>query len=109
MERLYVNTLRNNATVPCRGTDGEAGYDLSSAEDVAVPGKDKGVRKTRMAIAILEGTYARIASLSELAVKQFIDVGVGVVDADYCGEVGVVLFIMQTTISVSIEGTGSPK
>ena len=87
-----MKKLRNNATVPCRGTDGAAGYDLSSAEDLIISGKGKGVVKTGLAIAIPEGTYARIAPRSGLSVKQFIDVGAGVVDADYRGEVGVVLF-----------------
>ena len=48
--------------------------------------------KTGLAIAIPENTYARIAPRSGLAVKKFIDTGAGVVDYDYRGEVGVVLF-----------------
>ena len=78
----------------CRGIDGATGYDLSSAEDLIISGKGKGVGvvKTGLAIAIPEGTYSRIAPPSGFAVKQFIDVGAGVVDANYRGEVGVVLF-----------------
>merc|ERR1712172_269959 len=38
------------------------------------------------------GTYARIAPRSGLAAKRMLHVGAGVVDADYRGEVGVVLF-----------------
>ena len=38
------------------------------------------------------GTYARIAPRSGLAHKKFIDVGAGVIDADYRGVVGVILF-----------------
>ncbi len=45
-----------------------------------------------MAIAIPPLTYARIAPRSGLAVKNFIDTGAGVVDYDYRGNVGVVLF-----------------
>ena len=36
--------------------------------------------------------YARIAPPSRLAIKKFIDVGAGVIDQDYRGGVGVVLF-----------------
>ena len=36
--------------------------------------------------------YAKIASRLGLIVKKFIDVGAGVVDRDYRGEIGVVLF-----------------
>ena len=38
------------------------------------------------------GTYARIAPCSGLATQNFIDVGAGVVDSDYWGEIKVVLF-----------------
>ena len=38
------------------------------------------------------GTYARIALCSRLAIRNFIDVGVGVVDLDYQGKIKVVLF-----------------
>ena len=38
------------------------------------------------------GTYGRIAPRSGLAWKKHIDVGAGVIDADYRGNVGVVLF-----------------
>lgn len=37
-------------------------------------------------------TYARIAPRSGLAWKNSINVGAGVIDEDYRGEVGVVLF-----------------
>ena len=40
----------------------------------------------------LSGLYARIAPRSGLARKKFTDAEVGVVDADYRGEIDVVLF-----------------
>ena len=57
-----------------------------------VPARGKAVVRTQLAIAIPHGTYARIAPRSGLAVKHFVDTGAGVVDEDYRGEVGVVLF-----------------
>ena len=38
------------------------------------------------------GNYGRIAPRSGLALKNFIDVGAGVIDQDYRGEVAVLLF-----------------
>ena len=57
-----------------------------------IPSKGKGVVQTGLAISFPLGVYARIAPRSGLAVKKFIDVGAGVVDSDYRGEIGVVLF-----------------
>lgn len=45
-----------------------------------------------MALALPEGTYGRIAPRSGLAVKSGIGVGGGVIDADYRGPIGVLLF-----------------
>lgn len=64
----------------------------SSAYDDVVPARGKAVIKTDLSIAIPSGTYARVAPRSGLAVKHFIDTGAGVVDEDYRGAVGVVLF-----------------
>ena len=91
-DKLFVKRLCNNAALPRRGTDGSAGYDLSAAQDCVIPAKGKGIVKTGLAISFPPGLYARIAPRSGLVVKKFIDVGAGVVDQDYRGEVGVVLF-----------------
>ena len=47
---------------------------------------------TDISIATPAGTYGRIAPRSGLAAKNFIDTGAGVIDADYRGEVKVLLF-----------------
>lgn len=91
-EKLFVKKLTEFATIPSRGSQYAAGFDLSSAYDVCVPAKGRAIVKTDLAIAIPQNTYARIAPRSGLAVKYFIDTGAGVVDYDYRGNVGVVLF-----------------
>lgn len=63
-----------------------------SCEDSEVPARGRAVVMTGLQIACPPGTYARVAPRSGLAVKHFIDTGAGVVDEDYRGEVGVVLF-----------------
>lgn len=63
-----------------------------SAYDYVVPAGGKELVKTDLSIAIPFGTYARVAPRSGLAWKNFIDVGAGVVDYDYRGNVGVILF-----------------
>ena len=48
-----------------------------------VPSRGKELIKTDLNVAVPPGTYGRVAPRSGLAVKNFIDVGAGVVDADY--------------------------
>ena len=78
--------------IPQRSTQGSAGYDISAACSCVIPSKGKGVVRTRLTVSLPSGVYARIAPRSRLAVKKFIDVGAGVIDNDYRGEIGVVLF-----------------
>ena len=89
---LKVKLLSEAAKVPKRATPLSAGYDLCSAVETTVPAKGKCIVSTDLSIEVPHGTYGRIAPRSGLAVKHFIDVGAGVVDADYRGTVGVVLF-----------------
>ena len=44
--------------------------------------------KTDLQIKVLYGTYGRVAPRSGLAWKQHIDIGAGVVDEDYRGNLG---------------------
>lgn len=89
---LKVKKLSDKAVLPSRGSALAAGYDLSSAAEAIVPARGKALVPTDLSIAIPEGTYARVAPRSGLALKHSIDVGAGVIDADYRGPVGVVLF-----------------
>ncbi|XP_033972112.1 deoxyuridine 5'-triphosphate nucleotidohydrolase, mitochondrial isoform X2 [Trematomus bernacchii] len=89
---LRFAKLSEHATTPTRGSNKAAGYDLYSAYDYTLGPMDKAIVKTDIQIAVPHGCYGRVAPRSGLAAKHFIDVGAGVVDEDYRGNVGVVLF-----------------
>ncbi|XP_070817424.1 deoxyuridine 5'-triphosphate nucleotidohydrolase, mitochondrial isoform X1 [Chaetodon trifascialis] len=89
---LRFAKLSEHATTPTRGSAKAAGYDLYSAYDYSIGPLDKAIVKTDIQIAVPHGCYGRVAPRSGLAAKNFIDVGAGVVDEDYRGNVGVVLF-----------------
>ena len=78
--------------LPVRGSAGAAGYDLCAAGNCVIPSRGKGIVDTRLAIALPMGTYVRIAPRSGLAIRNYIDVGAGIVDSDYRGKIKVVLF-----------------
>ncbi|PWY95705.1 dUTP diphosphatase [Aspergillus sclerotioniger CBS 115572] len=89
---LQVKKLTPTGRAPTRGSAFAAGYDMYSSKETVVPAKGKVLVDTGIAIAVPEGTYGRIAPRSGLASKHFIDTGAGVIDADYRGEVKVLLF-----------------
>jgi len=89
---LKYKKLSEHAFAPVRGSALAAGYDLKSAYDLVVPAQGKALAKTDLQIELPSGCYGRVAPRSGLAYKHFIDVGAGVIDEDYRGNVGVVLF-----------------
>jgi len=89
---LQIKRLSQFATLPRQGSEFAAGLDLSSAKNLTIKAGERGLVPTDLSIACPPGTYGRIAPRSGLAMKKGIDVGAGVIDADYRGPVGVILF-----------------
>ncbi|KAF8304783.1 dUTP diphosphatase [Clavulina sp. PMI_390] len=90
--QLLIKRISDRATVPTRGSQHAAGYDLYSAEDKVIPANGKALIDTQISIAVPLGTYGRVAPRSGLASKFMIATGAGVIDADYRGIVFVLLF-----------------
>ncbi|KAK1754913.1 dUTPase-like protein [Echria macrotheca] len=89
---LLIKKLTPQARLPTRGSAHAAGYDLYAARSTTIPARGKGLVDTDLSMAVPAGTYGRIAPRSGLAAKNFIDTGAGVIDADYRGQVKVLLF-----------------
>lgn len=89
---LRVKKISKTAKLPVKGSAQAAGYDLCASEDCVVAAGNKLLVSTGLSMAIPEGWYGRVAPRSGLACKNFIDVGAGVIDSDYRGEVKVLLF-----------------
>ena len=89
---LKVKLLSSKAQLPVKGTSLVAGYNLSSAQQLVIPVNGRALVQTDISISVPKGTYGRIAPRSGLAVKHGITTSAGVIDADYTGPVGVVLF-----------------
>lgn len=67
-----------------------------SAYDACIPAGGKTLIKTDIQIHLPPGCYGRVAPRSGLTHKHFLDVGAGVIDEDYRGNVGVILFNFNT-------------
>ena len=91
-DELRVVLTSPTARAPTKGSVLAAGYDLYAAQPCDIAPGGKGVVPTDIRVELPPGTYGRIAPRSGLAVHAHIQVGAGVVDRDYTGNLGVVLF-----------------
>jgi len=87
---VQVKLLSSHAKLPIRTTTGSAGYNLISPEAISIPAHSRKLIDTKIALALPNGTYGRIAPRSGLSMKE-IDIGAGVIDSDYCGSVKALL------------------
>jgi dUTP pyrophosphatase len=84
--------LSPDAIIPSKATPGSIGLDLHSISNYVVMPGQRVVVSTGLRAFLPDGVYGRIAPRSGLAVKHGLDVGAGVIDQDYTGELRVVLF-----------------
>lgn len=87
-----MKKLSNHAVIPRKGSKEAAGYDLYSASQIVVPPQGCALVPTDLSLRVPLGTYGRIAPRSGLALKHHLDVGGGVIDRDYTGPVGIILY-----------------
>lgn len=100
---IHIKLLSENAKVPTQGTPFSAGYDLYAAEAAVVPRLGRKLIKTNVSMAIPMNHYGRIAPRSGLAYKNGIDVLAGVIDSDYRGDIGVILYNTDNNIDFEVK------
>lgn len=88
---LGYKKLSSNALAPKRSDDGSAGFDLSTAYHQVIPPRGKAITFTDLQLQLPPGCYGRIACRSSMA-SHHIQIGGGVIDRSFQGNVGIVLF-----------------
>ena len=85
--------LREDAVVPARAYEGDAGVDLASCEHVVLDPGERATVGTGLAVAVPEGYAGFVQPRSGLAARHGITIvnAPGLVDSGYRGEVRVVL------------------
>jgi dUTP pyrophosphatase len=91
--QLHVKRLTPTAKLPVRATEHASCFDLHADMDGTIAPGDRLLVKTGLSVAVPPGYEVQVRSRSGLALKQGIMVlnSPGTVDADYRGEVGVIL------------------
>jgi len=90
---LRIKKLRDDAVVPTRAYDGDAGLDLSSCERVELGPGERALVGTGLAVAIPEGHAGLVQPRSGLASRHGITIvnTPGLVDSGYRGELRIIL------------------
>jgi dUTP pyrophosphatase len=90
---LQITRLREDAVVPERAYDGDAGLDLAACEQVVLEPGERATVGTGLAVAIPPGHAGFVQPRSGLAARHGIGVvnSPGLIDAGYRGELRVVL------------------
>jgi dUTP pyrophosphatase len=90
---LPIRRLRDDAIVPARAYDGDAGLDLAACERVVLEPGGRATVGTGLAIAIPDGYAGFVQPRSGLAAKNGITIvnTPGLVDSGYRGELKVIL------------------
>ena len=98
--KITVKRLSERVNLPVYQTEHSAGMDLAACidEPVVLPPHGRAVIPTGIAIALPEGYEAQVRGRSGLAAKFGVMPanGVGTIDADYRGEIGVILLNTST-------------
>ena len=92
INNIKIKKTNKHAIIPTRGTKYSAGYDLYSCEDGLIEPNNIGKINIGISIVIPNEFYGRIAPRSGLTLKNKLNVGAGVVDSDYRGNISVILF-----------------
>jgi dUTP pyrophosphatase len=95
---LKIKKIHQHAITPYRASSGSAGFDLFSCDNYNIKPLGKVKVHTGICIELSRNHYGRIAPRSGLAWKHFIDVGAGVIDEDYRGELIVILYNFSNKI-----------
>jgi dUTP pyrophosphatase len=89
---MQVSKLSLHAIIPTRGSEYSAGIDLYSPISGTLQPLQRLLVPLDISIRLPEQTFGHILPRSGLALKYGIHVGAGVIDEDYRGNVGVLLF-----------------
>jgi dUTP pyrophosphatase len=112
--KLLVKKLSPDVVLPSYGSDGAAGLDLCAYGEHWILPKERKLIPTGISVewkpSYLDNQiekpseyYLRIAPRSGLAVKHSIDIGGGVIDADYRGEIKICFINNSNTDAYNIK------
>ena len=93
----HFSSKYSDAQLPVKANKEAAGYDLFAHKSKTIAARGRATIGTGITFQCPAGYFGHILSRSGLAVKNGLQVGAGVIDRDYEGEIKVVLFNLSDT------------
>ena len=102
---IAVTRVRDEAVLPSRAYDGDAGFDLAACESVTLAPGERAAVSTGLAVEIPDGYAGFVQPRSGLAARHGITIvnSPGLVDSGYRGEVLIVLLNTDRHEAFSVE------
>jgi dUTP pyrophosphatase len=93
MIEVAIRRLRDDAVLPSRAYDGDAGLDLAACDEITLEPGERAVVGTGVAIELPDGYAGFVQPRSGLAARHGIGIvnAPGLIDSGYRGEIRVVL------------------
>lgn len=104
--QIKFKKLCNDAIIPEYKTAGSAGMDICAIDDyLLMPGERK-VFQTGLAVAVEDGYEVQVRARSGLSAKEGVTVinGVGTIDSDYRGQIGIALVNLSNKVVLIHKG-----
>jgi dUTP diphosphatase len=95
LNKLKIKKFKDNAILPTRAYPTDAGLDFYSPVDISIPYGKRVRINTHIGIALFEGTVGLILDRSSIANQGIRNLG-GVIDANYRGEIHIILAYVAT-------------
>ena len=105
MTELRVKRLRDDAVLPSRAHEGDAGLDLTACEQVTIGVGERAAVGTGIAVEIPDGHAGLVVPRSGLALRHGLSLvnTPGVIDAGYRGEVRLLLLNTDNESAFTVE------
>lgn len=107
--KINIKLLSENARLPKNAHPDDAGYDLYSIQDYKIRPFERILIRTGISMEIPQGYYGRIADRSGLAYKSGMHIIAGTIDANFRGELGIVMINLNGINLISSLGNSSPS
>ncbi|KAG6518378.1 hypothetical protein ZIOFF_021853 [Zingiber officinale] len=89
---ILVHLLTDSAVMLEQKSSGAAGFDLAADKTTVIEPRGRALISTGLSLEISRGIYGRITTRSSAAWNLGLNVGAGVIDSDYRGEIKIMIF-----------------